>query len=210
MNKSSIFFLLSFIIIINHTFAQKNEIAIGFTVLTVSNKNIIEAANPFKFISINYNRILNRHLGITLNIMPDLINGNRTSMTVRSMLDSNSLYHICERDGNLHFLNLQLYLIYKIKHISIMPMLGFTVVRTNDYYLTELVLAPPPPLGEGDIIWLDGYWKKKLYFGLPIGMAIGYPIYKNKVTINGTASYTKFIKDFPSTFSFGLSVGYRF
>ena len=148
MNKSLIICLLFIISICKQGNSQNNELGVDFSILRVYDKNIIEASNPFKFISIKYKRGINQYIGLCFEFKPDIINGNRTSMTVRSMLDSNSLNKICERDGNLHIFNLSIYYKHKFKSLTFLPNVGLGGIKTNDYYLTELVLAPPPLWGK--------------------------------------------------------------
>lgn len=203
--KISFGFVIILVFLTSSSFAQSNSIEVEISKLYFNTKH---SNKHIKYATLKYQRIISRNIKIGLELSPKTFNYKHAFWSAHGY-DSLGLNSITKSD-NIHFATVTLSYFKSLSIFTFSLHSGLSTALSNNFYMTELVLAPAPPFGEGDIIWLDGYWKRDLYFGIPIGLKFCYPIYKNKVTINAHANYTKFTKEFPSTYSFGISVGYKF
>jgi hypothetical protein len=200
-------FFISFIVLLvaHSSFSQNNNIELEIVKLNFNTKY---SNRYIKYASLKYNRYINQNFLLGINLSPKIFNYKYAFWSANGY-DSLGLNTIT-KSGNIHFATLSISYFKTLSRFDFFLNSGLATAWSRDFYMTELVLAPPPPFGEGDVIWLDGNWKRTLYFGVPFGIKIGYPIFKNKLSINGNLNYTKYLKNFPSTYSYGLSINYKF
>lgn len=131
-------------------------------------------------------------------------------VTENSMTDINSIGKI-ESRKRYHFFDVGAnYSLFKImKHVvSIGIATSFTFGK--NIYKTKLILAPPPPVGQGDIIDIGYDIRNERYWGGLADARYDFTFWKNKINVGADFAARLYAGGFPFSLNYGFHAGFNF
>lgn len=189
--------------------AQKNRIEIGrngYKFYAVLDQLGLRQAS---MVSVKYKRSITERMGIFAGYAVAPVNA-WLLVTENSMSDINSVGKI-ESRKRYHFFDAGLnYSLLKMKRHTLSAGLAASFTFGDNIYKTKLVLAPPPPYGQGDIIDIAYDIRKEYYWGAVTDIRYDFTFWKNRINAGADLAARIYSGGFPFSLNYGIHVGFNF
>ncbi len=191
------------------TMAQKNRIEIGrngYKFYGVLDQLSLETGFHAFF---TYKRSLTGRMGIFARYAVAPVNA-WLLVTENPMTDLNAVGKI-ESRKRYHFFDLGLNcILLKIQRHALSAGLAASFTSGDNIYKTKLVLAPPPPYGQGDIIDIAYEVRRESYWGGVADIRYDFIFWKNRINIGADLATRLYSGDFPFSLQYGIHAGFNF